>query len=103
MLRRVEHEHFQPLVGNLSQLYLPDGSALSVIIESSRLHPKSRLPESERMPFTVALRTLEPTLFVDGPCSIELPDLGRLDGMFVSREPAMGRDATLGYFNIAFN
>jgi len=40
---------------------------------------------------------------VDGLCSLDVPELGRLEGVFVSRIPPMGRDPTLGYFYIAFN
>jgi hypothetical protein len=103
MLQRVEHAHFEPLLGKVSPLYLPDGSELPVVIESTQLRPNSQLPESGRMPFSVVLRTIEPTLFVDGLCALDVPELGRLNEVFVSREPAMGRDAELGYFNIAFN
>ncbi|MDB6047957.1 MAG: hypothetical protein JWR17_703 [Pseudomonas sp.] len=103
MLQRIQQEHFQSLLGKVIALLLPDGSQLPIVIESVPLRPKSQLPGNERMPFGVALHTLEPTLFVDGLCAIELPDLGRVEDIFVSREPAMGRDDTLGYFNIVFN
>ncbi len=103
MLQQVSNEHFQPLVNQSCPLHLPDGSLLKVQVESIQLHPRAQLPQSPRLPFNVMLRSLEPTDFVDGLCALELPQLGRLDEVFVSREPPLGRDPTLGYFNIVFN
>jgi hypothetical protein len=51
----------------------------------------------------VQLRSLQPTDFIDGLCALELPQLGRVEAIFVSREPPLGRDPALGYFNIIFN
>ncbi|BBP74032.1 hypothetical protein CCU68_33430 [Pseudomonas gingeri NCPPB 3146 = LMG 5327] len=103
MLQQVSNEHFQPLVDQPCPLHLPDGSLLPVQVESIRLRPQSQLPESSRVPFNVMLRSLGPTDFVDGLCALELPQVGRLDAVFVSREPPLGRDPALGYFNIVFN
>ncbi|KAF0864777.1 hypothetical protein [Pseudomonas sp. LD120] len=103
MLQHLYNEHFQPLLNQPCPLHLPDGSLLPVQIETIELHPQSRLPENARIPFSVALRSLQPTDFVDGLCTLELPTLGRVDAIFVSREPPLGRDPTLGYFNIVFN
>ena len=103
MLQQVSSEHFQLLMKQHCPLHLPDGSLLPIEIETITLRPQSRLPESSRMPFNVVLRSLEPTEFVDGLCALELPQLGRVDAVFVSREPPLGRDPALGYFNIAFN
>ncbi|WP_017902361.1 hypothetical protein [Pseudomonas asplenii] len=103
MLQHVSSEHFQPLLDQPSLLHLPDGSQLQVRIEAIGLRPKAQLPEISRMPFTVQLHSLQPTDFVDGLCSLELPQTGLLEGIFVSREPALGRDPALGYFNIVFN
>ena len=58
---------------------------------------------SERMPFSVELSSLQPTEFVDGLCAFELPELGRVDDIFVSRVPPMGRNPKLAYFHITFN
>jgi hypothetical protein len=55
------------------------------------------------MPFSVEFNSLKPTEFVDGLCSLELPELGQVENIFVSRVPAMGRDPDVGYFYIAFN
>jgi hypothetical protein len=49
------------------------------------------------------LSSLEATEFVDGLCALELPELGRVDGIFVSRVPPMGRPPELAYFHITFN
>ncbi len=103
MLQQVCNEHFQPLVERPCPLYLPDGSQLPVQVEAVELRPQSRLPENSRTPFSVTLRSLEPTHFIDGLCALELPQLGRVDEIFVSREPPLGRDPALGYFNIVFN
>ncbi|NWA04982.1 DUF6916 family protein [Pseudomonas gingeri] len=103
MLQQVSNEHFQSLVNRPCPLHLPDGSLLSIQIESIQLRPQARLPENPRIPFNVALRSLGPTDFVDGLCALDLPQLGRLDAVFVSREPPLGRDPALGYFNIVFN
>jgi len=103
MLQQVSSEHFQPLVNQPCSLQLPDGSQLPIQIEAIELRPQSRLPENARIPFSVTLHSLEPTDFIDGLCALELPQLGRVDAVFVSREPALGRDPALGYFNIIFN
>lgn len=103
MLQLIQQEHFQFLLGKVTPLFLPDGSTLPIVIESNSLRPKSQLPGDKRMPFSVSMHTLEPTQFVDGLCAIELPDFGRVEDIYVSREPAMGRDPSLGYFNIVFN
>ncbi|RMM08089.1 hypothetical protein ALQ84_101978 [Pseudomonas caricapapayae] len=55
------------------------------------------------MPFNVSLESLEPSAFVDGSCSVELPALGLLRDVFVSRVPALGRDESLAYYCISFN
>ncbi|KPX15503.1 hypothetical protein ALQ08_104260 [Pseudomonas syringae pv. delphinii] len=55
------------------------------------------------MPFNVSLESLEPSAFIDGPCSVELPALGLLRDVFVSRVPPMGRDENLAYYCISFN
>ena len=103
MLQMVQSEHFQPLLGKTWTLQLPDGSALPIHIESIEDTPRSRMPKSSRMPFSVEFNSLVPTSFVDGLCTLELPEFGVLEDVFVSRVPVMGRDASLGYFFIAFN
>jgi hypothetical protein len=103
MLHQVHSHHFQPLLDQTSNLTLPDGSCLPVRIENLEETPRAKMPNAERMPFSVELNSLEPTAFVDGLCALEVPELGRLEGLFVSRIPPMGRDPAMGYFYIAFN
>ncbi|MBJ2347575.1 MULTISPECIES: DUF6916 family protein [Pseudomonas] len=103
MLQHVHSRHFQPLLGQTSHLTLPDGSCLPVRIETLEEAPRAKMPSNERMPFSVEFNSLESTDFVDGLCALEVPELGRLEGVFVSRVPPMGRDPGVGYFYIAFN
>jgi hypothetical protein len=102
MLNLVTLEHFRPLLAQPSVLYLPDGSALEIQVQGLRPAPQSGLPGSVREGFSVALSSLGPTNFVDGLCHLSLPDMS-LEHVFVSREPAMGRDAERGYFCIVFS
>jgi hypothetical protein len=103
MLKQVQSQHFQALLGKTGTLRLPDGSELPIHLDNLVETPRSKLPDSERMPFSVELNSLGPTAFIDGLCSLELPELGQVQDIFVSRMPAMGRDPDLGYFSIAFN
>jgi len=103
MLLQVQSRHFQPLLGQISSLTLPDGSTLPVRFETLEQAPRAKMPSAERMPFSVEFNSLQSTDFVDGLCELEVPELGRLEGVFVSRIPPMGRDPTVGYFYIAFN
>ncbi|MDO7898614.1 DUF6916 family protein [Pseudomonas citrulli] len=103
MLQAVNSYHFQALLGQTSNLTLPDGSCLPIRIETLEEAPGAKLPNTERMPFSVELNSLQATEFVDGLCALDVPELGRLEGVFVSRMPPMGRDPTVGYFYIAFN
>ncbi|MDI1332879.1 hypothetical protein [Pseudomonas sp.] len=103
MLQQVQSQHFKTLLGKTGSLRLPDGSKLSIHIDTLEETPHSRMPNSERVPFSVEFNSLEPTAFVDGLCTLELPMLGQVQGIFVSRVPAMGRDPDMGYFYIAFN
>ncbi|WP_339538160.1 DUF6916 family protein [Pseudomonas sp. RA_15y_Pfl2_54] len=103
MLQTVQSQHFQALLGRIGTLHLPDGSALQIHIEHLEEQPAAKMRYSERMPFNVELRSLEPTEFVDGLCALELPEIGRVQDIFVSRVPPMGRDPQLGYFHITFN
>lgn len=102
MLNLVTPEHFRPLLERASVLYLPDGSALPVKIQSLTDAPKASMPGSSRAAFRVLLESLTPTDFIDGLCCLPLMDTC-LEHVFVSREPAMGRDSQRGYFCIVFN
>jgi len=103
MLQHVHSRHFQPLLGQTRNLLLPDGSCLPIRIETLDEAPRTKMPDSERMPFSVEFNSLESTDFIDGLCALEVPELGKLEGVFVSRIPPMGRDPAVGYFYIAFN
>ncbi|MBD9566507.1 DUF6916 family protein [Pseudomonas sp. PDM09] len=103
MLQQVQSQHFQALLGKTGTLRLPDGSELPIHIDTLKETPHSQMPKSERLPFSVGFNSLQPTDFVDGLCVMELPELGRVKDIFVSRVPPMGRDPQLGYFYIAFN
>ena len=103
MLQQVQSQHFQALLGKTGTLRLADGSELPIHIDSLEETPRSRMPNNERMPFSVEFNSLQPTEFVDGLCALELPELGQVENIFVSRVPAMGRDPGVGYFYIAFN
>ncbi|MGL6247429.1 DUF6916 family protein [Pseudomonas sp.] len=103
MLQQVQSRHFQALLGKTGTLRLPGGSELPIHIDTLKETPCSQMPNSERMPFSVEINSLKPTEFVDGLCTLELPELGQVQDIFVSRVPAMGRDPGLGYFYIAFN
>ncbi|QVW23506.1 hypothetical protein KJF94_27285 [Pseudomonas hormoni] len=103
MLQQVQRQHFQTLLGKTVTLRLPDGSELPIHIDSLEETPRSRMPNSERMPFLVEFNSLLPTEFIDGLCALELPELGQVEDIFVSRVPVMGRDPGVGYFYIAFN
>lgn len=106
MLDRLEAAHFAPLLEQPQQLTLPDGSVLPVRVDGVREKPSACAPHAaadRRMPFTVTLTALEPTTFIDGLCAIDLPDLGRVEGIWVGRMAALGRDHAGAYFQIVFN
>ncbi len=103
MLQNVTVEHFRALLGNPCSLQLDDSSQLPITISSVDEKPLARLSDNERLPFSVSLNSLAPSTFVDGLCAIELPELGKLEDVFVSRVPPMGRDANLAYYCISFN
>jgi hypothetical protein len=106
MLDRLEASHFAPLLEREQPLTLPDGSVLTVRVDGVRENSSARVPHApadRRMPFTVTLTALEPTAFIDGLCAIDLPALGRVEGIWVNRMAALGRDHAGAYFQIVFN
>ncbi|QVX14323.1 hypothetical protein DB356_06180 [Pseudomonas congelans] len=103
MLQDVTVEHFQNLLGTTCLLQISNGSRLPVHVASVAEKPQARAARQQRMPFNVSLESLEPSEFVEGACAIELPELGLLTGVFVSRVPAMGRDENTAYYCISFN
>lgn len=102
MLHQIEASHFQPLVGATCALALPDGRELTVLVERVDLKPLSQMPGS-RMPFAVAMTAPGGSDFVHGPCALDLLGPGRVEGLFVSRVPALGRDEHAAYFQVVFN
>jgi hypothetical protein len=103
MLQHLTGEQFQPLLDQPHSMRLPDGQELPIQIHAIAERPRSRLSDTHRMAFSVQLRSLAPTDFIDGPCSLQLSATQRLEDVFVSREPAMGRDERFGYYCIVFN
>ena len=66
MLDRLDASHFIPLLEQPQQLAFPDGSTLTVRVDSVRENPAARMPlapADQRLPFTVTLTALEPTTF----------------------------------------
>lgn len=101
MLNQVTCAQFRPMLERTSLLYLPDGSSLPIQVRS--LRDSSVTLPGLRKAFSVLLESLGPTDFVDGLCHLPMPDGTCLEQVFVSREPAMGRDKERGYFCIVFN
>lgn len=102
MLPEILSTHFAALEGSTTSLGLPDGRLLAVQVDEVSEKPLSRMGE-QRMPFAVMLTAPTGTDFVDGLCAIELPEVGRVEGIFVSRVPPAGRDPAAAYFCIVFN
>lgn len=103
MLDQITGDHFRQLLGTSKPLYLSDGSEIPVVIVSVVDKPNARMSATGRMPFGVELSSPAQTTFIDGPCAIELPELGRIEGIVVSRTPELGRDANHTYFDITVN
>lgn len=106
MLDRIEAKHFLALGDQPQQLILPGGQPLLVRIDGVSEQPNARMPSApggQRMPFVATLTALEPTAFIDGPCSLELPGLGSVPDIWVGRMASLGRDPAGAYFQIVFN
>lgn len=106
MLELVDFSHFNALSGEVCDLHLQDGSILPVLVDCVTSKPQSRnpyAPATQRMPFSVYLTATQPTEFIDGPCTIDLENFGRLEGVFVSRVAPLGRDPKVAYYQIVFN
>lgn len=80
---------------------------LTLQIQAVKMRPLARnpyAPEDQRIPFVVELVT-------DGPCDIRnatgeltlAPHGKPLQSVWISRVGAMGRDASLAYFQLPFN
>jgi hypothetical protein len=106
MLHAIEATHFTSLEGQAREFETADGRRVVLRVDTVRLKPSTRIPggdDTVRTPFTVSLTAVEPTAFVHGLCAVELPGLGRVENMMVSRQAALGRDPRLAYFQILFN
>jgi hypothetical protein len=106
MLEQVDASHFNPFIGKTCDLQLADGSILPVLIDCVTSKPLSRNPyaaEAQRLPFSVTLTATRATDFIEGSCSIELANFGRLDGVYVSRVAPLGRNPNGAYYEIVFN
>lgn len=104
MLNRLAITDFTPLLGQVCELYLPDGGTLPLTVLSMAEAPRARMPgapEGERMPFSVVLRSLQGSEFAGGCCGMVLGGGERVDGMHLGR--IMGSDPALAYFQIVFN
>jgi hypothetical protein len=55
------------------------------------------------VPFSVGLTAVQPTGFMDGGCTVDLPQLGQVSHLMVLREAALDRDPKQHYFQILFN
>lgn len=102
MLELLEAVHFEKIKGRPHAFKTPDGNTLELRVEAVTLKPRSRMSETGRMPFSVTL-TSAPTQFIEGLCTVEFPDIGRVEHIMVSRQAAMGRDPQKAYFQILFN
>ncbi|WP_439861181.1 hypothetical protein [Pseudomonas sp. MBLB4136] len=106
MLHLIEAEHFRQLLGQVREFTTDGGEVLRLRIDSVTLKPHSRIPDNTRvlrMPFAVGLTATEPTRCLDSLCTLELPPLGRVEGLMVLREASLGREPTQSYFQILFN
>ena len=106
MLEQLDASHFSPLTGKVCDLHLQDGSVLPVMVDSVSTKPQARnpyAPETQRMPFAVTLTAIGPTEFAEGPCTLDLENFGRVEGVYVSRVAALGRDPNGAYYQIIFN
>ncbi|WP_217475069.1 DUF6916 family protein [Stutzerimonas stutzeri] len=106
MLNLISAEHFLQLQGQVCEFAADTGETLLLRVDSVNLKPNARMPSASaetRVPFSVGLTAMQPTGFMDGSCTVELPQLGRVSQLMVLREAALDRDPTQHYFQILFN
>lgn len=106
MLDAVRAEHFSALTGEVCRIEPEGGDAFLATIERVRLHPGTQLPggsAEKREPFSVLLISTDNPGFVDGACALELPGVGRLTGLQVSRTVPQSADLSKAYYQIMFN
>ncbi|HSX88326.1 MAG TPA: hypothetical protein VLG17_10035 [Pseudomonas sp.] len=106
MLNLISAEHFRQLQGQICEFATDTGEKLLLRVDTVNLKPNARMPsatEETRMPFSVGLTAVQPTGFMDGACTVDLPQLGQVSHLMVLREAALDRDPTQHYFQILFN
>lgn len=106
MLNLISAEHFLQLQGQVCEFAADTGETLLLRVDSVNLKPNARMPSASaetRVPFSVGLTAMQPTGFMDGSCTVELPQLGLVSQLMVLREAALDRDPTQHYFQILFN
>ncbi len=106
MLNLISAEHFRQLQGQVCEFTTGTGEKLLLRVDSVNLKPNARMPSASaetRVPFSVGLTAVQPTGFMDGGCTLELPQLGLVSDLMVLREAALDRDPTQHYFQLLFN
>ena len=105
MLGSVCANDFLSILGEKCTCLTDQQIQLTLQIQAVKMRPLARnpyAPEDERIPFVVELVT-------DGPCDIrnatgQMTANGKqLQSVWISRVGAMGRDASLAYFQLPFN
>ncbi len=104
MLEAIDASHFEALRGQMQPFDTASGERLQLRIDAVTSKPLSSAPDArvQRIPFTVTLTGAQ-TPFIEGLCSVELPGIGRVENIMVSRQASLGRDAQTAYFQILFN
>lgn len=105
MLDAVCAEQFSALIGEACRIEPEGGTAFLATVERVRLHPGARLPggAEKREPFSVLMVASGDAGLVDGVCSLELPAVGRLTSVQVSRTVPQSADLSQAYYQIMFN
>lgn len=106
MLNLISADHFRQLQGQVCEFASDRGEKLLLRMDSVNLKPNARMPSAAaetRVPFVVGLTAVQPTGFMDGGCTVELPQLGQVSHLMVLREAALDRDPQQHYFQILFN
>lgn len=106
MLDLISADHFRQVQGEVCEFVTDTGEKLLLRVDSVNLKPNARMPnsaEDTRVPFSVGLTAVQPTGFMDGGCTVDLPQLGQVSHLMVLREAALDRDPRQHYFQILFN
>lgn len=106
MLNLIGADHFRQLQGQVCEFATDTGEKLLLRVDSVNLKPNARMPSAAaetRVPFSVGLTAMQPTDFMDGGCTVELPQLGQVSHLMVLREAALDRDPRQHYFQILFS